>query len=345
MEDRSGDTIQTMEEKPMSVAALASKFKQEQSNHLEKSEKHLKGPVRKKPPCFLHLDAPKNNTETGHNADEKPSVNDSTHRPKLKLKTSSPLIEKLQANLLLSPHALVPGAAPKSPLKSCFSPFASPASTPDSPGARSQSSESDGVALDQPTEGEPLHSFHKSRARVSLKRRPPSRRFRHSVAEESSNPGSPETETPAKNVEPKENGAPGDENEDVFTEHGVQSNGENPKSPTSPKGDAHTSPKASSPEEPSHKELSSPQSQESEICPDPNQCEQIEDNDMATNKTDESPSEDSDATVSNDHHTAASETAGPETSNQEPKTEEVKVIETEQQISSTEEKSSGGTED
>ncbi|XP_078416129.1 capZ-interacting protein isoform X1 [Cetorhinus maximus] len=353
MEERSGDTIQTMEEKPMSVAALASKFRQEPSNTLEKNEKQFKGPIRKKPPCSLPLCGMKNNTETGHNADEKPPVNDSTHRPKLKVKTSSPLIEKLQANLLLSPTALLPGVGPKSPLKSSFSPFASPASTPDSPGACSQSSESDGgpATFDQPAEGEPLRSFHKSRARVSLKRRPPSRRFRRSVAEESSNSGTPEKETPAKDVEPEQNGAPDEESDDIFADYEVQTDDANSKNSPSPKEDSCVSPKGSSSEEPSQKELndlSSSQSQESEICSDQNLCEHTEDSNITTNKTEESSNKDSEASVSNDsndHNTAGSETAVSDTSNQEPKTEEVKTIDTEQQNSNAEEKSPGDTED
>ncbi|XP_078089087.1 capZ-interacting protein-like [Mustelus asterias] len=350
MEGSSGDTCGTMEEKPMSVAALASKFRREQSHNLEKNERQPKGPVRKKPPCSLLLCGMRDNTETGHNADEKPAVNDSTHRPKLKVKSSSPLIEKLQANLRLSPNALLPGVGPKSPSKSCFSPFASPASTPDSPGACSQSSESDGppVTFDQPTEGEPLHSFHKSRARVSLKRRPPSRRFRRSVAEESNNPGSPETETPAKNVKPEENGAPDEENDDVFGDRGGQTDDANSKNSASPKEDSCTSPKASSPEEPSHIELNdllSSQSQESEISPDQDQCEQPEANDITTKETDESSSKESEASASSDHNAAGSETAVSETSNPEPETEEVKAIDTEQPNSRAVDKSPGDIED
>ncbi|XP_067896963.1 capZ-interacting protein-like isoform X2 [Heterodontus francisci] len=366
-----------MEDKPMSVAALASKFRQEPSNTLEKNEKQLKGPIRKKPPCFLPLCGMKNNTEADHNADEKPSVNDSSRHPKLKLKTSSPLIEKLQANLLLSPTALLPGIGPKSPLKSSVSPFASPASTPDSPGARSRSSESDGgpVTSDQPTEAEPLHSFHKSRARVSLKRRPPSRRFRRSVTEDVDNPGSPETEKPGnsdKEIEPQQNGAEDEKSDDVFTDHGVQTDNADSKNSSSPKEDSLASPKedslaspkedslaspkedsfaspiASSPEEPSHKELNdlpSSQSQESKNCSNLNQCELKEDNNITAKQTEEYSNKDGEASASIDHNTVGSETAVSETADQEPKIEEAKAIDIDLLINNVEERAPGGTED
>ncbi|XP_067849146.1 capZ-interacting protein-like isoform X2 [Heptranchias perlo] len=370
-----------MEEKPMSVAALASKFSHKTSNTLEKDEKLPRGPIRKKPPCSLPLCGNSRNTktETDHNGDEKPSVNDSSHHSKLKLKTSSPLIEKLQASLLLSPTALFPGVGPKSPLKSSISPFASPASTPDSPGVHSQSSESDGgpVTFDQPTEAEPLHSLHKSRARVSMKRRPPSRRFRRSVTEDTDNSGSPETLKPAssaKEVEPQQNGAAEEESDYVFIDQAVQTDSADSKnsspeegshsspeegshsspeegSHSSPEEGSHSSPKEgshSSPEEPSHEELndlSFSQSQESEKCSNLNQCEHIKDNNITAEKTEESSNKDSEASDNIDHNAAESETEVSETSNHEPKIEEAKAIDIEQQISNAKEKSPEGTED
>ncbi|XP_051870241.1 capZ-interacting protein-like isoform X1 [Pristis pectinata] len=234
-----------MEEKPMSVAALASKFNHKTSDTLEKDEKCPRGPIRRKPPCSLPLYGNKNNvkTETDHNGDEKPPINEASRPPKLKLKNSSPLIEKLQATLLLSPTALVPGVGPKSPLKSSFSPFASPASTPESPGMHSLSSESDGsvVTIDQPREAEPLQSLHKNRARLSMKRRPPSRRFRRSATDADS-PETEQSDNSAKEVEPKQRGAAEEGNDEVFTDQVQIDNGD---AHSSAEGEAHSSPRSS----------------------------------------------------------------------------------------------------
>lgn len=107
------------------------------------------------------------------------------HPPKIKVK-SSPLIEKLQANLAFDPAALLPGASPKSPgLKALVSPFHSPPSTPSSPGIRSHPGEAEEVpvSFDQPPEGTHLPSYNKVRTRGSIKRRPPSRRFRRSQSD------------------------------------------------------------------------------------------------------------------------------------------------------------------
>ncbi|XP_012513263.1 PREDICTED: capZ-interacting protein [Propithecus coquereli] len=108
-----------------------------------------------------------------------------SHAPKVKVK-SSPLIEKLQANLTFDPAALLPGASPKSPgLKAMVSPFHSPPSTPSSPGVRSRPSEAEEVpvSFDQPPEGSHLPCYNKVRTRGSIKRRPPSRRFRRSQSD------------------------------------------------------------------------------------------------------------------------------------------------------------------
>lgn len=99
---------------------------------------------------------------------------------------SSPLIEKLQANLTFDPAALLPGASPKSPgLKATVSPFHSPPPTPGSPGVRSRPSEAEEVpvSFDQPPEGSHLPCYNKVRTRGSIKRRPPSRRFRRSQSD------------------------------------------------------------------------------------------------------------------------------------------------------------------
>ncbi|NXR81406.1 CPZIP protein, partial [Pycnonotus jocosus] len=161
-----------------SVAQLAGRFK-EQAANIPGKEVPPHKPTRRKPPCSLPLYPHK--TETSDNDEQKRSPN-ACPIPKVKVK-SSPMIEKLQANLAFAPAALLPGVSPKSPgLKVLVSPFSTPPSTPTSPGAQSQPSESP-VSFDQPPEGTQLQFYNKVRTRGSIKRRPPSRRFRRSLSE------------------------------------------------------------------------------------------------------------------------------------------------------------------
>lgn len=162
-----------------SVAQLAGRFREHAA---VARETPASKPTRRKPPCSLPLFPPK--VELGQNGEEK-SPSGASHPPKIKVK-SSPLIEKLQANLAFDPAALLPGASPKSPgLKAIVSPFHSPPSTPSSPGIRSHPSEAEEVpvSFDQPPEGTHLPSYNKVRTRGSIKRRPPSRRFRRSQSD------------------------------------------------------------------------------------------------------------------------------------------------------------------
>ncbi|NWS12688.1 CPZIP protein, partial [Pachyramphus minor] len=164
-----------------SVAQLAGKFKEQAANITGKEVPPHK-PTRRKPPCSLPLYSHK--TETSDNDEQKRSPN-ACPLPKVKVK-SSPMIEKLQANLAFSPAALLPGVSPKSPgLKVLVSPFSTPPSTPSSPGTQTQPSEASEtpVSFDQPPEGTQLQFYNKVRTRGSIKRRPPSRRFRRSLSE------------------------------------------------------------------------------------------------------------------------------------------------------------------
>ncbi|NWH79559.1 CPZIP protein, partial [Piaya cayana] len=164
-----------------SVAQLAGKFKEQAANITGKEVPPHK-PTRRKPPCSLPLYSHK--TETSDNDEQKRSPN-ACPIPKVKVK-SSPMIEKLQANLVFTPAALLPGASPKSPgLKALVSPFSTPPSTPSSPGIQSQSNEANEtpVSFDQPPEGTQLQFYNKVRTRGSIKRRPPSRKFRRSLSE------------------------------------------------------------------------------------------------------------------------------------------------------------------
>ncbi|XP_014917797.2 capZ-interacting protein isoform X2 [Acinonyx jubatus] len=164
---------------PPSVAQLAGRFREQAA---AAKETPACKPTRRKPPCSLPLFPPK--VELGQNGEEKSPPN-ASHPPKIKVK-SSPLIEKLQANLAFDPAALLPGASPKSPgLKAAVSPFQSPPSTPSSPGVRCQAGELEEVpvSFDQPPEGSHLPCYNKVRTRGSIKRRPPSRRFRRSQSD------------------------------------------------------------------------------------------------------------------------------------------------------------------
>ncbi|KAF1642684.1 CapZ-interacting protein, partial [Eudyptes chrysocome] len=188
-----------------SVAQLAGRFKEQAANITGKEVPPHK-PTRRKPPCSLPLYSHK--TETSDNGEQKRSPN-ACLIPKVKVK-SSPMIEKLQANLAFAPATLLPGASPKSPgLKALVSPFSTPPSTPSSPGIQSQPSEANEtpVSFDQPPEGTQLQFYNKVRTRGSIKRRPPSRRFRRSLSEYG------DGEDLGVNTSSPENGAKEDEDE------------------------------------------------------------------------------------------------------------------------------------
>ncbi|KAM3616314.1 uncharacterized protein V6R79_015840 [Siganus canaliculatus] len=119
--------------------------------------------------------------------DEKTSV--PPNPLKIKMKNSA-IIEKLQANLALSPTALLP--SPKSPEVTLQPAPLSPSApcSPQSPlsptlrPSRLSSEEEDPVSFKDPPEGTPLPSINKTRARLSFKRRPPTRQHRRSAGEE-----------------------------------------------------------------------------------------------------------------------------------------------------------------
>ncbi|KAJ7320410.1 hypothetical protein JRQ81_019921 [Phrynocephalus forsythii] len=206
-EDKATETSTMVEESTMpSVTKLAGKF-QEQSS-LSGKETPAAKLIRRKPPCSLPLNLHK--AEPGQNGDLKPSSS-ASHPLKVKVK-SSPLIEKLQANLAFAPTSLLPGASPKSPgLKVIVSPFSSPPSTPLTPQSHSSETEEIPVSFDQPPEGSHLQFYNKVRTRGSIKRRPPSRRFRKSQSEYGDDLDS------AMALSPQENGANDDnEAESVF---------------------------------------------------------------------------------------------------------------------------------
>ncbi|XP_027548440.1 capZ-interacting protein [Neopelma chrysocephalum] len=204
MENRPAETNSEVDKSASpSVAQLAGKFKEQAANITGKEVPPHK-PTRRKPPCSLPLYSHK--TETSDNDEQKQSPN-ACPLPKVKVK-SSPMIEKLQANLAFSPAALLPGVSPKSPgLKALVSPFSTPPSTPTSPGTQTQPSEASEtpVSFDQPPEGTQLQFYNKVRTRGSIKRRPPSRRFRRSLSEYG------DGEDLGLNISSPENGAREDE--------------------------------------------------------------------------------------------------------------------------------------
>ncbi|XP_051498129.1 capZ-interacting protein [Apus apus] len=212
MENRPAETNSEVDKSASpSVAQLAGKFKEQAANITGKEVPPHK-PTRRKPPCSLPLYSHK--TETSDNDEQKRSPN-ACPMPKVKVK-SSPMIEKLQANLAFAPAALLPGASPKSPgLKALVSPFSTPPSTPSSPGVQSQSGEvsETPVSFDQPPEGTQLQFYNKVRTRGSIKRRPPSRRFRRSLSEYG------DGEDLGVNISSPENGAKEDGDE-VFAHKG-----------------------------------------------------------------------------------------------------------------------------
>ncbi|XP_028276011.1 capZ-interacting protein isoform X2 [Parambassis ranga] len=195
-----------MEDSPSkpSVAELAGRFK---GHILPAPNDEL--PFRRKPPSSLKLHNQSDNNEESDKSTAPPTPS------KIKMKNSA-IFEKLQANLALSPTALLP--SPKSPevkLQPAPAPVPAPLSptsprsplTPLSPTlrpSRQSSEEEDPVGFESPPEGNPLPSFNKTRARLSFKRRPPTRQHRRSAGEEAGAFGS--SLSPCELYSPKENG-------------------------------------------------------------------------------------------------------------------------------------------
>ncbi|KAM6987919.1 capZ-interacting protein-like isoform 1-T1 [Tautogolabrus adspersus] len=187
-----------MEDSPSkpSVAELAGRFK----GHI------LPMPTsndefRRRPPCSLKLHNPKEDCEES----DKTIVSPNPFKIKMK---NSTIIEKLQANLALSPTSLLP--SPKSPDVKLQPATSSPTTIsccPLSPTLRpshQSSEEEDPVGFNNPPEGNPLPSFNKTRARLSFKRRPPTRQHRRSAGEEAGVLGS--ALSPCELNSSKENG-------------------------------------------------------------------------------------------------------------------------------------------
>lgn len=176
----------------LSVAELAGKFK---SHPLPMPKTDERKPVRRSPPCSLQF----HDQTDSEREKEKLSITPQPP-PKTKMK-NSPLIEKLQANPILSPTILLKSAkspegkqqaTPFCPIRPC---------SPQISNLRPPQQHADNevpIGFEEPAEGTPLPNFNKSRVRLSFKRRPPTRQHRKSTGEE----GAPDT--------PEENRSPCD---------------------------------------------------------------------------------------------------------------------------------------
>ncbi|XP_026184994.1 duboraya isoform X2 [Mastacembelus armatus] len=173
------------EEAPVrrSVAELAGRFKSSASPH-DAAGNETK-PVRRRPPRTLQIAKPQEEALKGDEQEQPPGV---TSAP-AKAKRHSAAIEKLQANLVLSPQALLPspkspGFRPMAPTFSIPGPTVTTSSTgsPASP-VTSSPQEEGPTSFEAPLtveEGSLLSSINKNRARFSIRRRPPSRHHRKS---------------------------------------------------------------------------------------------------------------------------------------------------------------------
>ncbi|XP_051472876.1 WASH complex subunit 2-like isoform X2 [Apus apus] len=115
----------------------------------------------------------------------------STGPVSIKTKEPSSRIGKLQANLVINPAALLPGAMPKvSNVKSSSpvldTPLYEPKDVQNSEAfSAARNNEELGVSFDQPMQADTLHSANKTRIKVTGKRRPPSRMARRLAVQES----------------------------------------------------------------------------------------------------------------------------------------------------------------
>ncbi|XP_048123797.1 duboraya isoform X2 [Alosa alosa] len=179
-------SVSTLQGNPVikvSVAELAGKFK----DHSVSSCAGYDGnkPVRRRPPRTLQIPA------TGDESQAEEQKSDgAAARPARSRNRNSALIEKLQSNLALSPLALSPTPmlpSPKSPGLRLQPPGSSPncPSSPVAPMPRAGKKPVEAPAsFESPADAALLPSINKGRARLSVRRRPPSRRVRRAGEEE-----------------------------------------------------------------------------------------------------------------------------------------------------------------
>ncbi|KAM9811718.1 capZ-interacting protein-like [Syngnathus typhle] len=175
-----------MEESPskLSVAELAGRFKG-QIRPMPAAHDEL--PFRRKAPCSLRFPI-RDNEESNTN------TNGTVPSPiKIRTKSSSSIIERLQANLALSPSTLLPSPKVAEVNRQPDSlPLVAAATTPLSPTLlptqlsveEDEEGQGEPVGFDSPPEATSLPNLHKTRVRLSFKRRPPTRQHRRSTGEE-----------------------------------------------------------------------------------------------------------------------------------------------------------------
>uniref|UniRef100_H3AL78 FAM21/CAPZIP domain-containing protein n=1 Tax=Latimeria chalumnae TaxID=7897 RepID=H3AL78_LATCH len=163
----------------------------------DEEEEDLFGPVKSKPPPVAQkkaavskdsLDASSQKVkdkDLGNTPEAEINKKPKAPGP-IKMKEPSSRIGKLQVNLAINPAKLLPGAAPRAlGAESVMpgSPTEATRSTTSPSGA--ESSEEMGVNFDSPAQADTLHSVNKSRAKMTGKRRPPTRVARHSAIQQS----------------------------------------------------------------------------------------------------------------------------------------------------------------
>ncbi|KAI4877919.1 hypothetical protein NFI96_017411 [Prochilodus magdalenae] len=215
-----------------SVAELAGKFACQ--SDVPKGPEGNK-PVRRRPPRSLPLPA---SNDAAQNQDEQQKGEVTSHPPRKQ--RNSALIEKLQANLALSPSGLLPSplspGATKPPVLT-FSPD-SPCS-PAGPAVAPKPSKEAPASFEKPAEGTVLQSINKGRARHSIKRRPPSRRHRKSSSDDV---GTEEEKTTSP---VSESSAPGGKEEDVFEKQKVEEKKDGSAEPAPSTSEEQTEPNQS----------------------------------------------------------------------------------------------------
>ncbi|XP_015227278.1 PREDICTED: capZ-interacting protein-like, partial [Cyprinodon variegatus] len=216
-----------------SVAELAGKFKGPAPQPNSPAGNQEDKPVRRRPPRTLPLP----------NTDEAQPPSGVTSPSKVK--RNSALIEKLQANLTLGSPTAVPLKSPCRKLPPGFT-LPSPGSapplsivTPTSPAPISPSTEIPTSFEAPPSAGEGniLPSINKGRARLSIRRRPPSRRHRKSSSGDDMGVGQDAAETHLSSRDEgeektaAEEGGEEDEGGEVFKKEGPTE----PSAPQEPK--------------------------------------------------------------------------------------------------------------
>ncbi|KAM8924532.1 WASH complex subunit 2A-like [Pelodytes ibericus] len=183
--------FQSEKHRPAKPAAAVGLFGDEDDDDLFSTAKPKKPPkVQEKKPVIKRdtSDAPKE----VNNVPEVKVKKDVAEKPAgpapIKTKSPSSRIGKLQANLLINPASILPGAVPKLPGARLVIPghgFSTPDGADPRPSPLESKSVSEGVSFEKPAQIDTLHSANKTRAKVGGNRRPPTRMGRKLVSQAS----------------------------------------------------------------------------------------------------------------------------------------------------------------